>query len=438
MKVEREFLENEIERICRSIAKSKKIKKIEGELFDEHNITPGQTRGLINGTIPLMSVSLEILFVLAKALYKYTKDEKVNPEKYFTEYEINDMANFKIVINTPKDSEIVFENVIQTAEDQFLTTISIQRLAELYKMGRINYNPETQRNMKHIQYRGTILKQINLNMASVDAMKDAMLEGSYIPDEITLNILKTGDEKFSYNIETRTLIVDAESEIDVVDGFHRSYAILKALMINPNLDFNMELRITNWDVPKAQRFIIQKNKQNKIAEMHLKAWQQEKLENQVVKKLNESGNNEMQWKITTDWNLIQYNRAYVLFDTIAETVKYCFELKNQRDVNRVSEYLIEFFNELIGIKFDEFSNLAKTKQKSVVAHNNTFVGYIAIAAELYNKEDWKKKLEKILEKINFENNNPTWNKLGITSRVLTKKQLAEITAYFKKYCEEVK
>lgn len=438
MKIDREILEKELMLVCENIAKDKKIiNKVENELLKEHNILPGETRGLIDGTIPLMGVSLEMLFVLSKALYKYTKRENINPEKYFTEVEINEMANFHVVMDTEKDKEVVFENVIQTAEDQFLTTISIQKLAELYKIGRIRYNPETQRNMKYIQYRGTVLKQINLNMTSVDAMKDAMLEGSYIPDEITLNILKTGEEKFHYNSTTQTLVVDANSEIDVVDGFHRSYAILKALTINPNLDFNMELRIVNFDVAKAQRFIIQKNKQNKIAEMHLKSWQQEKLENQVVKKLNESTNNEMQWKITTDVNLLQYNRAYVMFDTLAEAIRQCFEIKSQRDVNRITEYLIEFFNELIGIKVDEFNNLEKTKRDSILVYNNTFVGYIAIASELYNSENWRNKLETIVNKIDFSINNPKWEKLGITSHKLTKRQMKEIIDYFKSLCREV-
>lgn len=85
MKVDREILEKELMLVCESIAKDKKvINKVENELLKEHNILPGEIRGLMNGTIPLMSVSLEMLFVLTKALYKYTKLEAINPERYFT------------------------------------------------------------------------------------------------------------------------------------------------------------------------------------------------------------------------------------------------------------------------------------------------------------------------------------------------------------------
>ena len=90
-----------------------------------------------------------------------------------------------------------------------------------------------------------------------------MIDGSFITNTITFNVLKDGNDNIEYNPDNMSLIIGKESEIDIVDGFHRSYAILKALITKPNLNKNWEVRIVNWDIDKAQRFIYQESLQTR-------------------------------------------------------------------------------------------------------------------------------------------------------------------------------
>ena len=164
---------------------------------------------------------------------------------------------------------------------------------------------------------------------------------------------------------------------------------------------------------------------------------QAKLENIVAKNLNEAPQNEMQFKIATDANAIAHNRAYVMFNTMAEAVRNNFEIKSQRDVRKITEYLVEFFNELVGLHIDEFNNPAKSQNKSFITVPNMFIGYITLAGKLYNTKNWQATLEEIMTSIDFTRNNHLWEQININKSNLTRKENKILTDYFTQKFKEV-
>lgn len=402
MKIERNSLEEKILYVIEEIIHNKNyndkiLDNIQKSLFNRGILEAGR---ILNKNIPLETLSDQVLYLLTKYLYEETQMETINPTRYFTDIEISMYNKFKRNLKT-KDEPIVFKNLIQVMDDQWHGVMHIKDIAELYNRGRITYNPETQRESIFKEVHGQIIVRPKINKQSRKEITKALKQGTYIPDEITFNVRKTGKENFKFtkgNWGVGDLIV-YEGYIDVIDGYHRSLAILDVLSEMPSLDRVMEVRITNFTIEKAQRFIVQKNKQNKIAERKIKSMDVQNYANSIVKRLNEDSQSDLRGKIATDSTAILKGLAIVGFEYLSESIEYFFNIKTRRDANKIGDYLIEFFNEIYGIYYDEFENY---KGKNIKTNQFTFIGYVALASKLYNQSNWKQKLEDVLKEANFD------------------------------------
>lgn len=415
----------------------KKIMTAIKEKLKEKNFTIGEINKIINQHIAVEGMDLITVCIVLSAFYEVANENKLNPEKYFTEVEIDEAKNYKkIVEEENKDDIIEISEVKQVNDDFWVATMSYQGLAELYKKGQVIYDRETQRNSAIKEFRNKVIETISINRKAVNEIKDLMVKGLFIPNAITFNVLKTGKEEFNYNQRSEKLII--KNGVSIIDGFHRSLAIIQAVAENPNIDRKTIVYFTNFTAEKAKRFIVQEDKRNPIDKRHIKSIDVEKLENVVVKELNENMNSELKGKITTDRLLINRNLAWVLNDILADAIAYNFELKSRRDANNVSEWLIEGFNEIVGIYYEEFNdNLQETKDKTVLANPSIFVGYIAILKELQNNENWKQKLEDILKGIDFSKDNEIWNKdnLDMFSNTTGRVKIKNVSKYFGERCK---
>lgn len=430
MKTERGQLEHYLRLTIEENALNTKVHDQVKEFFKQKNISPGEVAAMLTQQIPLETLDGVILYLLTKGLYQATGTEILNPTRWFTDIEIKEAEKYKKENEEVLDGDLIFENVLQVEEDQWVTVLTSQKIKQLYNSFRVFYRPETQRGMVSYRSGNSIIKRIDVNIRVVNNIAKKLIDGSFITNTITFNVLKDGNDNIEYNPDNMSLIIGKESEIDVVDGFHRSYAILKALITKPNLNKNWEVRIVNWDIDKAQRFIYQESLQTPLKKSRQEELNQSKLENQIVKNLNEMARNELQYKITTDYLLIKNNSAYVMFDDLSDAIKEVFTIKSQRDVKKITKFLIEFFNELVGIYSDEFTNLKSSKEKCYITHPNMFIGYVALASKLKGKNNWEDELEDILSKIDFSKSNKIWSQLNIDKPRLSKRQKLYIINYF--------
>lgn len=305
--------------------------------------------------------------------------------------------------------------------------MTYKQISDLYATGKVRYNKETQRNTIFKEYGDKIIESININKTSVKEIKELMLQGLFIPNTITFNILATGKEKFE--IDNRNKSIRIYDNLDIIDGFHRSLGGIEAVAENPEIEGTLEVRITNFNLDKCHRFIVQEDKKNKIDKRYIQTLNVENLENKVVKLINEN-TGEMQGKVTS--NIILYrNQAYVLSDVLSDAIKSNFNIESNRDVNNVAEYLIKGFDEIVGIFINDFKNLEESRKNNIRTLSSTFIGYVTLLAELQDNENWKKELEKILNKINFNNTNLIWKELGIYDSSPSKSSVKKIIKYFK-------
>ena len=398
----------------------------------EHGINIGTATGILNTSIPISTQSLAVLCLITMSLYETTKEPKIKTEDYFMPEEIEGANKLKREIELTKDY-VEIDNIIKVADDQWVTVMSYQQIAELFANGKVRYNKETQRNIIYKEYNDKIIEAININRTSVKEMKDLMIHGLFIPNMLTFNILATGEEKFEFNDRNRSMKV--YSDLDSIDGFHRNLSLIETVVENSKIKANFIVNITNFNIDKCHRFIVQEDKRNKIDKKYIQTLNVEELENKVVKLLNERSDSELMGRINTNITFYK-NKGYVLGNVLADAIKHNFEIKSMRDVNNVADFLIEGFVEIVGKFIDDFNNLESSRKDNVKTYSSTFIGYVTLLAELKEDKNWKTKLEQILNRIDFGISNPIWNNLEIRESSPSKYKFKRIIKYFKELVEE--
>lgn len=401
----REILETELGLVFRQYGTDRNITETIKRDLSNHGISIGLTQGLLNESTPLESQSLVVLCLLTEALYKVTKEEKINPIKYFTELEISESRKYHKE-NEERQEYIELDDVIQIADDQWITRMTYKQIADLWAEGRARYNKETQRNTVIKEYQDKIVEKINVNKTGIKSIVKKMSEETFIPNTVTFNMLADGTENYEYNGKKMRI----SSVLDAIDGFHRDVAIVEVVSLGLHLDKYMEVRITNFDIEKCHQLMLQEDIRNPLDTRFKKAISIAS-ENSIVKQLNERGKNELRGKITTEPLMYQKNKAYVLNDVLADAIKSSFAIKPKmpiKDLDSITDFLIEGFNEIIGLFYDDFINLSKSRKENVKTLSSTFIGYVSILANLKDTDNWKKELESILNKIDFSLSNPMW------------------------------
>jgi len=381
----------------------------------EHNISIGEFQSIWNKNKTLDSIDDSTLFLLTKYLYELTLEENIKPETYFTETEISDGNNYKReIVSDMIELPITFDEVIKVTDNQYITTLSIQKIKQLQDSKLISYNFDAQRNPKYkIDNEGELIKVANIKPQAVKEISDDMVSGKFIPNTITLNILQNGEEDFVFDAKAHELTI-TRGMINIIDGFHREMGLIDAIGQNESLDFPMEIRITNWDIQKCRNFIRQESIRNKIDTKYLSSViNVDKWGNKVVNKLNE-GQCDLKGKITTDVVVIRKNKAYTMFDLMSDTIDLLWDIKTNMDVNNLAKYLTEFFDYIVGYKVEDFiESLSESKEKSVVTYPAMFIGYLAIAHKLEKDKNWQDKLREFLDNTDFSLTNPIWKELDI-------------------------
>ena len=126
----------------------------------------------------------------------------------------------------------------------------------------------------------------------------------------------------------------------------------------------------------------------------------------------------------------------VTFETLSKTVEHIYNLKDKSvlEVQNVQQQLIDIFNIVVGVNHASFNeNLAETKENSYLANNNTFIGYVALGAELITKypDSWQQELQIILKKIDFSKTGLVdWKKIGLENNI-NLSTIKKISEYFR-------
>ena len=201
--------------------------------------------------------------------------------KYYTEKEIKALSQARYEKNVAK-FPLVYD-MIQLATDQWIGTITIKQLVALRDAGLVDYNPETQRPMKMVINGEEVTYRISINWSAVKQIKELILNGNYIPDDLTLNMPLDAD----YAYTNGKLRISEMSNFDIIDGYHRYLAICQIYNEFPDFEYSMELRITQFATEKAQQLIYQKDQKTLMTKQASKTYDQLDVANTICQRINQ-------------------------------------------------------------------------------------------------------------------------------------------------------
>ena len=375
----------------------RKIIEQTGEVISEkRNYLKAATHSILLQQRPLSDVSdKEIYWVIDGLNETLSKNGELNLVK---DFKIKDIFTDKEI---QKYSKSKFENVTETiypisfkvlkiSDDQWLSTISSKKLFELYKNQIINYNKNTQRPLKEVTKHGVKTYKINKNKQSVNAIKEDLKKGLFIPNCLTFNINMDNPSNEYYVDEENGELVLENGQFDLIDGFHRYSAITELLLENPDIEFNFGIWIMNFDENKSCRFIAQEDKRNKINKTYTKsldALNGDNFSSRIIQVLNENNNSPFKGKLT------RYNDSNINYDDVVITINDNFKCSTRMEANRLSENIIKSFEIL------EDDNIDITNLNS----NEIIVSLVGINLLLSNEIEDKTFVSKVKTYINSNN-----------------------------------
>ena len=387
----------------------------------KNKMTFNKFSDIYDGRLPTKFLSDIDLYLISNTLYtsldKFKIEssnvlEEINPSSYFTEIEINQGENI-FIKETESKEYLTIPNVKQVEDGIFISyKVSAQFIAKSFNDGFSLYNPATQRAGEKMNVYGEEVIVPKIFDESVKGISEEVKENRYLPTLLTWNIIPhEKEEAYKYNPKTEELTI---KKSNIVDGQNRTIGILKAILQNPNTDCFFYLQFYVNDILKSQRFIVQESKHHPVDLETIEFMTPNKYMD-IAKDINGYGSEEINMMFNkiekTEKETLILNK-YTTFEVLSTSIEDCFknELKIPRDNIKIREFLVEFFNEFLGINYNYLQNIEKTREETVLLDTNMFSGYVYMASKLYNTDEWRKKLESICNNIDW-NKSDEWNGL---------------------------
>lgn len=313
--------------------KSEVVKGISKDLNDKYEIPEGILIDYLTLRVPIDDANEFILYVLAEQFM-----HPVNIKTFFSEKEIEILSRSKY-----KEEKLKFPltfNMIQIAYDQWIGRITVKELMKLRDAQIINYNERTQRTMERKISHGHEYYQIAINDSVVDDIQSNYENGNYIPNTITLNIPEDDENDFYYNDEEKKLVIKAIKFFDILDGYHRYRAMSKAYINSKKrFDYDMELRIVNFDETRAKQFIWQEDQKTKMAKIDSNSFNQNDQSVYICEKLSRE----------FPPGTISRNQGIIDLPQLIIAVRHFYDTKNKKsgEVNKIVKDLTAKFNSII-------------------------------------------------------------------------------------------
>lgn len=345
------------------------------------------------------------------------------------------MAKAKIIIkdniieniNENTVENMMFSNVEKLNDEEYSLVLNGYELAIMWDEQKIHFYGDIQRGLKpkKINKAGDIkyvpicsdknIKEIYDLIVSKDENK------KFFTSQLTLTVIKTGNEYIEYNEENRSLNVTGTPLI--LDGNHRIRALHKVYLTSKVLgdnylidklnDLKFPIKFTNYDTTTAKIVFNQFAKGLKISTSKAESFDMTKASNRIVDRLNKQS--VLKDMIDTNKTVISKSdkKHIYTFASLNEAIKNSFGvIQNEKEENYIYDFLALFFKELTAMfpEMMDYELRTVSKDYSLVCENMMIYGYLALAENLYLKrysDKWREEF-KFIEKMDFDKESEVW------------------------------
>lgn len=324
-------------KIAKIASDKKEVISYSKRISKKHNIPNEQVIDLLNQRIQVAAVDDKVAFAIGEVF-------DINLEKYFTSSEIKNLSKWK-------QEKVKFKfplefNMKQVSEDQWIGSTSVSELMKLRDSQIINYNENTQRIMKRVEKGNEEFYSIHLNIKAIKSIEQLYLNGTFIPNTITLNMPE--DSIFKYDQSSETLTIRKMNHFDITDGYHRYIAMSNCYNLDSSFDYPMILCITNYSEDKCRQMIWQEDQKTKMAKVDSNSLNLQSSANKVVQKLNTDSTFYLIGSINTSGGCINKSElAEIIRATYFQRTNITSKQKEIQDIIKAEQDLRNGINHLV-------------------------------------------------------------------------------------------
>lgn len=428
MKRDREGLEREISYAITKMHEDYTIDQLKDEAAEalKNYFNKPTTIHILNRGVSLQTLSDLDLYNIALFLNDKGRID-VNLQEYYTDPEISEAVIPRVIDIHEYDNGVTLDDVLFNGDElnkQYIAILSYETIAKMHECKAFGYNFATQRRAITTEYKNRYIREIAINMKSVEEIKKQVLSGAFQTNTITLNIRKTGTEKFNYTSKSKQLVIQkAGTEIDIIDGYHRANGIHRAWKENRKIEGSMIVSIKNLTVEEARSFIAQEALGTVNNQEEVSLYDPKGNISKLIKDINRdsSENNILNGRISTG---IDDKNALVFYEIFSRNLKSAWESilddATPIELMEIKDFICNFYSiayELI-MKNRNVKTLDELKDDIVL--NQTFLsGMLYAAKKMYSENNSNIKLDdikKMIKKIESDDKKEKYTYKDETSR----------------------
>ncbi|MGD7047003.1 hypothetical protein FZC83_02055 [Rossellomorea marisflavi] len=419
MLTDRRELESKLANSIKTIKRKKNVvNDIKEELMNKYDIAGGSISTWFRSPEDsLPELDLREFYLINEQVYLKTGNLELIPEDHFTEVEIKEARKYSAEVKRDKiDFPITLTNATVVGNAAYSVPMSVQTIDALMSNGLLTYDFELQREAKFIRGRdNSIRKKPTLIKKNVDEIEEHLFQGTLVPSVLVYNCMTrssdTGNE-IIFDATKGELTITSGTEMAIVDGFHRTMGAVRAVQRQPDINFNFIVLITNYSTKQAQQYQAQLGKASEVSKVRIQELEANRHSDGVVRQLREES--DLKGLISQTNRIHHLNKELVSYNVLADTIDEQFHMNNKAESMDVGDYLVDFFNILLGAYSNEFlENPVECKKTSLMCDNNMFVGYIVLARRMFEMEIKPKELRKVIKDIDFSKENNLWKEIGV-------------------------
>lgn len=297
---------------------------------EKHGIPLARTTDFLSDRVPFSKTTEFELYCMLEEF------DKTKLSEYFTDTEINTYSKTEYNKSTSIKFPIIIK-CVQITPDQYIGKMDTDFLMKLKSNQMISYNTNAQRTMQRIVRGSKEFYRISLNKNAVAAIRKSFKSNEYIPNTITLNMPIRDDVSFRYDSKNSELIINSIKSFDISDGYHRYVAISQIKDSDPNWNYPMEIRITNFSEEKTRNLIFQEDQKTKMRKVDSDSMNSNQGSNIVTERLNQDTMCNFAGSIQRNGGLINFAEFssvlnYLYFKDKPGTTEVSARIKIQQEV----------------------------------------------------------------------------------------------------------
>jgi len=413
----------------------KMLNEVSSHLDEVHGIEKGSLLYFLSDFKILIDQDDFIIGLIAEQIsLKFPESQKdLNIEEWFNAFEIKAMRNY--VYTSPISTDEItlpytFENVTDLGDGVYCVPVENSVIARLRKYHILNYNFDNQREAKLVRVGDSFKKIMNIFYKNIEEMIDLILRRKLVKTALAYNCVvdsASGDRgEFAFDEKDNTLTVHEGTQIDVIDGAHRTIAFYEAYKVNPELKGKTVVFFTNYTPKQARSYQAQLAKQTPISKKRAEQLEEDSHTITLINRLNSEG--VLQDRISLDDS----------YGSIADSLVSQTDLKNGFNefwkpiTHKEISVIMETFNEYLEEYIAYYHSISKEDRNKLELFNRRmFIGNIIIARKMFEDDIPFEKLPEFLNNYTVEDNKKLQEfKEKIVKNKNAKKTYKEMMTFF--------